>query len=174
MTQTLQWTLGASLLVLALVTSARIASGQTPNTGAPSTTQPAAPETPPADAPATPPSNYTYSVDGRRDPFLSLVNRGTTDLGPTTGAHRPDGVQGLLVNELVVRGILRSQGGWIAMVGAPNGKTYTVRAGDRLMDGTVRSINAQALILMQEVNDPLSLEKQREVRKFLRGGEEVQ
>jgi hypothetical protein len=60
------------------------------------------------------------------------------------------------------------------MFGAPDGKTYTVRAGDRLMDGSVRSITPQVLILMQEVKDPLSVDKQREVRKYLRGGEEVQ
>jgi hypothetical protein len=29
------------------------------------------------------------------------------------------------------------------------------------------------VVILQEVNDPLSLEKQREVRKLLRGGEEV-
>lgn len=55
------------------------------------------------------------------------------------------------------------------MIGLPSGRSYTVRPGDRLMDGTVRTITAQAVVLMQEVNDPLSLEKQREVRKFLRG-----
>ena len=36
------------------------------------------------------------------------------------------------------------------------------------MDGTIRAITNQAVVLMQEVNDPLSLEKQREVRKSLR------
>jgi hypothetical protein len=30
-------------------------------------------------------------------------------------------------------------------------------------------VTAQAVILLQDVNDPLSLEKQREVRKYLRG-----
>ena len=49
------------------------------------------------------------------------------------------------------------------------GTVLAVRPGDRLMDGSVSTITAQAVVLMQEVNDPLSLEKQREVRKFLRG-----
>jgi len=82
---------------------------------------------------------------------------------------RPEGVPGILVEEVVVRGILQTKAGWIAMIGLPSGRTYTVRPGDRLMDGTVRAITAQAIVIMQEVNDPLSLEKQREVRKFLRG-----
>ena len=55
------------------------------------------------------------------------------------------------------------------MIAAPSGRTYSIRPGDRLMDGSVRTITAQSVVLMQEVNDPLSLEKQREVRKYLRG-----
>jgi len=34
-------------------------------------------------------------------------------------------------------------------------------------------VTANAVVVLQEVHDPLSLEKQREVRKFLRGGDEV-
>jgi hypothetical protein len=48
-----------------------------------------------------------------------------------------------------------------------------VRAGDKLADGVIRTVTATMVVISQEVNDPLSLEKQREVRKFLRGGEEV-
>ena len=129
---------------------------------------PAAPGSP--GAPPTPPADYTYSPDSRRDPFVNLLNRGTGD--PRQGAAgkaRPEGIGGLTVDEVVIRGIVQSRGTWVAMVGAPNGKTYTIRAGDRLFDGNVRAINATTVILMQEVNDPLSLEKQREVRKYLRG-----
>jgi Tfp pilus assembly protein PilP len=154
-----------------LVASASLAPAQTP----PSNPSQATASATPPDAPPTPPPSYTYSVDGRRDPFVSLLNRGTADPGKTrSGAKRPDGVQGLLVNEVVVRGIVQSRGTSVAMVGAPNGKTYTVRPGDTLMDGIVRGITPQVVILMQEVNDPLSREGQREVRKYLRGGEQVQ
>lgn len=129
---------------------------------------------PPPSGPPTPPPNYAYSPDGRRDPFVSLVNRGVTDGRERTGA-RPEGAAGLLVNELVVRGIVQSRDGFVAMISGPDGRSYTVRAGDRLMDGRIRAITPDALVILQEVNDPLSLEKQREVRKFLRDrGEEVQ
>ena len=134
---------------------------------------PAPPPTPPPANPQSPPSpppNYKYSSDGRRDPFVSLVNRGTTDPRQGQAARvRPEGLPGVLIDEVVVKGILESRGGYVAMLGTPSGKTYSVRAGDRLMDGVVRSITPQAVVLMQEVNDPLSLEKQREVRKYLRG-----
>ncbi|MDP2390857.1 MAG: hypothetical protein Q8N52_11070, partial [Acidobacteriota bacterium] len=105
---------------------------------------------------------------------VDLVNRGTdTVRGNNASAKRPDGVPGLETNAIVVRGIMLSRGAFLAMVAGPDGKVFTVRAGDKLFDGVIRSITAQAVVILQEVNDPLSLEKQREVRKFLRGGEEV-
>jgi hypothetical protein len=36
----------------------------------------------------------------------------------------------------------------------------------------VQSITPQAVVILQQVNDPLSLHKQREVRKLLRTQEE--
>ena len=39
------------------------------------------------------------------------------------------------------------------------------------MDGTVKSITPQGLVVVQQVNDPLSLVKQREIRKLLRSPE---
>ena len=122
----------------------------------------------------TPPPNYEYAPEGRRDPFVSLISRGNDgkDTGAAT-AKRADGVPGMLTGELTVRGILQTRGAWVAMVSGPDDKVYTVRAGDQLADGVIRRSTATSVVILQEVNDPLSLEKQREVRKFLRGGEEV-
>lgn len=131
---------------------------------------PAAPSAPPPNLPSPPP-NYVYSPDGRRDPFVNLINRGAE---PRSGAaKRADGPAGIPVAELMVRGIVQSRGTWTAMVAGADGKVFVVKAGDRLADGTVRAVTAQAVVILQEVNDPLSLEKRREVRKYLRGGEEV-
>jgi Tfp pilus assembly protein PilP len=68
--------------------------------------------------------------------------------------------------------VLEIRGTLIAMIHGPDNKTYTVHQGDKLLDGTIRAITQQGLVIVQEVNDPLSLVKQREVRKFLRGLEE--
>ena len=59
------------------------------------------------------------------------------------------------------------------MVQGTDGKTYMVAAGDRLLDGTVRTITADTMVILQRVNDPLSLETTREVRKVLRQTEEA-
>ena len=63
----------------------------------------------------------------------------------------------------------------MALVQGPDNKTYLVRVNDRLADGNVRAVTADTLVLMQDVNDPLSATKQREVRKTLRaaGGAEM-
>ena len=59
-----------------------------------------------------------------------------------------------------------------APVAAPTAQGgYTVRAGDNLMDGSVKSINQDTVIFSQDVSDPLSLVKQREVAKPVRQAE---
>ena len=161
--------LSAVAAALALSISPMVLRAQAPAKAAPA---------PPAAAPAvalpSPPPNFQYDAEGRRDPFLDLVNRGTDAVrGANPSARRPDGVPGLETNAIVVRGIRQSRGAWLAMVAGADGKVHTVRAGDKLFDGVIRTITAQAVVILQEVNDPLSLDKQREVRKFLRGGEEV-
>jgi Tfp pilus assembly protein PilP len=143
-------------------------------------TAPSAPAKPPAaKAPSQvlpppaflePASAYSYRSEGRRDPFLPLIARGTE--GRPSG-RRAEGLAGLGVNEIVLRGVLRSRGSYVAMVQGPDLKTYIVHPNDRLFDGTVRAITADSLVILQEVNDPLSLTKQREVRKTLRALEEV-
>ena len=131
----------------------------------------AAPQTPPAPAAPTPPANFAYEAEGRRDPFVALISKAGQQRGVQRTEVRAEGVPGIGTDELAVRGIIQSQGAWVAMMPGPSGKVYTVRPGDRLADGTIRTITAQAVVIQQQVNDPLSLEKQREVRKFLRGGE---
>ena len=102
---------------------------------------------------------------------MNLSRRGTEPTA-SAGASRPMGAAGILVDELIVRGIVESQGAYVAMVSGPAGKTFTVRTGSKLFDGSVRSITPQAVVITQQVSDPLSLQKQREVRKPLRVQEE--
>jgi Tfp pilus assembly protein PilP len=139
----------------------------TPATTAPTTAAPAT--APPAAQPAqSTPEAYTYDADGRRDPFVSLVARG---FEPSTG-KKSEGLGGLTTAELVVKGVLHSRNSYIALVSGPDGKTYQAHVNDRLVDGTIRSVTPQGLVIVQDVNDPLSLVKQREVRKGLRASED--
>jgi Tfp pilus assembly protein PilP len=108
---------------------------------------------------------YVYEPAGRRDPFISLVGRGEAAPPPSA---RPPGVSGLLIGEITVKGVVRDRTGFIAMLQAPDNKTYNVRVGAKLLDGSVKSISQETVIFSQDVNDPLSLIKQREVSKAVR------
>jgi Tfp pilus assembly protein PilP len=88
--------------------------------------------------------------------------------------QRGEGKAGLSVAELSVRGVMQSRGAFIATVQGPDGKTFIIHAGDKLADGLVRAVNAEGIVVVQEVNDPLSLVKQREVSKKLRSLEAKQ
>ena len=141
---------------------------------APAATAPAAtPPAPPRPAPPAPDSaGFTYSPEGRRDPFVSLLRRGGSSLNPTIGT-RPAGLAGLETSEVTLKGTVQSGTGYVGILLGADNKTYIVRPGDRLLDGTVRAITQNALVILQQVNDPLSLDKQREVRKVLRQTEEA-
>ena len=142
----------------------RAAGAPTP---APAGQAPAAEPLPPLEPPG-----FTYNPEGRRDPFVSLVRRGaTTARGGARNVVCVGWIVGLETAEVTLRGTVRSREGFVAILQGADQKTYIVRAGDRLLDGTVRTISQNDMVILQQVNDPLSLEKQREVRKVLRQAE---
>jgi type IV pilus assembly protein PilP len=133
--------------------------------------QPANPAPAQAAAPATPApvaEAYTYDPAGRRDPFVSLLSRGVEP----AGGKKLTGLGGLTTGEIMVRGVLQSRNSYVALISGPDGKTYSAHVNDRLLDGVIRSVTPDGIVIMQEVNDPLSLVKQREVRKGLRTAED--
>jgi len=156
----------AAVLALAIAANAQTPAAQPP--AVPSAAAPSA-AAPSAAAPATPaPAAFVYNPAGRRDPFISLVGRGSD---PRSVSNRPAGVPGLLIGEVNIKGIIRDRVGFVAMIQGSDNKTYVVKPGDRLMDGTVKSILQDSVVFSQDVNDPLSLVKQREIRKILRSTE---
>ena len=138
---------------------------------------PAGPAPAPVEKPSTaplsqqelrPPQGYTYKAEGRRDPFVTLLKRGS-EATTSTAAGRAAGLAGLNTGEVTLRGILASQGEYVAMLLGSDSRTYIVRPGDKLADGMIRAITADAMVVLQQVHDPLSPQlKQREVQKRLR------
>jgi type IV pilus assembly protein PilP len=143
-----------------------------PAPAAPAPAAPAADAAQPAPQPLPPADSFTYNPEGRRDPFVSLLAAKTGER--RSGHTGPEGLglAGLGTDEISVRGVLQSAGGYVAMVQGPDNKTYLVRQNDKLFDGVIKAITAQGLVILQDVNDPLSLVKQKEVRKMLHGNEE--
>ena len=106
---------------------------------------------------------YRYDPQGRRDPFRSLI-------GPTPkidAGNRPEGLPGFLIDELKLQGIFRTRQGFTAMMNAPDNKGYSVRVGNKVLDGEVIRITATSIVFRQEVNDPTRIERYREVVKDL-------
>ena len=109
--------------------------------------------------------------EGRRDPFVSLINRSGTSRGAAPKARRGrKAIAGILVDEVVVRGISQTRGDLGRDdCGAQRADLHRfVRAIGSWTATSARSPVSRSCS-MQDVNDPLSLEKQREVRKHLRG-----
>lgn len=106
----------------------------------------------------------TYDAEDRRDPFRSLMaSRETAPPG-----QRPEGIPGLLIDEIDLTGIFVTPEGPVAQVrAADKRKSYLLREGDQLFDGDVLEISKQELMLKQIVDDPAALKPFREVVKKL-------
>ena len=105
---------------------------------------------------------FTYDPGNRRDPFKSLL---TGPERPERGP-RPEGIPGLLIDEIQLLGIWRTPRGYVAQIRASN-KSYLLREGDQLFDGDVVTIQKNEVVFKQQVQDPTALKPFREVVKNL-------
>jgi Tfp pilus assembly protein PilP len=114
------------------------------------------------------PGSYAYAAQGRRDPFVSLL-RPVSDSGP--GKRRP-GMEGFLIQEVALKGIVKDSKGYTAMLVGTDSKSYFTKVGQRLFDGVITAIDASTVTFRQEVTDPLSSVRSRDVKKTLYPSEE--
>jgi len=111
-------------------------------------------------------SGYSYDPGNRRDPFKSLL---ASPDRPEFRGPRPEGIPGLLIDEIDLTGIFRTAKGYVAQVKAANQpRGFLLREGDQLFDGDVVSINRNEVVFKQTVQDPTALKPFREVVKALR------
>lgn len=110
-------------------------------------------------------SGFSYDPGNRRDPFKSLL---AAPDRPEFRGQRPEGIAGLLIDEIDLTGIFRTSKGYVAQVVAANQKkSYLLKDGDQLYDGDVVSINHNEVVFKQVVQDPTALKPFREVVKSL-------
>ena len=83
---------------------------------------------------------------------------------------------------MALKGVIKTQGGglgaasaagYIAILQGTDGKSYFVNVGQRLFDGVIVSIDASSVSFRQEVTDPLSPVRTRDIRKTLYPSEEA-
>jgi hypothetical protein len=113
-------------------------------------------------------SGFRYDARGRRDPFVSLA-AGLNILPPDM---RPPGLSGMLIQEVSLHGIVQTAEGYIAMIQGTDNKSYFARVGERLYDGTIDVIDSEKVVFLQEINDPLRIEKFHRIEKSLHPVEE--
>jgi len=108
---------------------------------------------------------YSYEPGERRDPFKSLLSaREPAEMrGP-----RPEGIPGLLIDEIDLTGIFVTPDGPVAQVVSPEqDRSYLLREGDQLYDGDVVRISQDSVVFKQILDDPTALKPFREVQKQL-------
>lgn len=108
---------------------------------------------------------FSYDPGNRRDPFKSLLSAPDR---PEFRGPRPEGIPGLMIDEIDITGIFRTAKGFVAQVSAANQKRgYLLKEGDQLYDGDVVNITKNEVVFKQIVQDPTALKPFREVVKNL-------
>jgi hypothetical protein len=103
--------------------------------------------------------------EARRDPFASLLEPVASPSPKRVITSLAD----VSLHENTLKGIERFGGSHLAVVLAPDRKTYLLRLQERLRDATLRSLTSDAAIFALRVLEPSSsVIKEREVIKFLR------
>ena len=99
----------------------------------------------------------------RRDPFESLVSRQQAQQNAI--AKLPPGKAGLQVSTLRLDGIVKASNGMIAVVSNPQARTYFLREGDHLYDGSVEKITMDGVSFHEEGKDAFGKPMERQVNK---------
>jgi type IV pilus assembly protein PilP len=97
---------------------------------------------------------YTYSPEGRRDPFLSII----TAAKRVEEKKRPKGLlplQDYDISQIRLIAIIWDEKVHYALIGLPDGKHYTIREGVSLglHDGKVRRITEDAVTVRELIRD---------------------
>src|SRR5581483_5607088 len=122
----------------------------------------AAPAKPEAAAAAPDAAAASVAAPGRkRDPFVSPVEARLEGMTAACSG----GKRCLAVNEIVLRGVVKSQNGMIAVVENAAQKTYFLHENDPIYNGFVEKITPDSVIFKEHYLDNLGHDSQREIVK---------
>ena len=100
-----------------------------------------------------------WSMTGKRDPFVSPVVSQTSGSGCSTGKKC------LEIGAINLRGVVRSENGFIAVVTNSLNKAYFLRENDPVFDGYVVKITGDSIVFQETLKDRLGKTFTREVVK---------
>jgi hypothetical protein len=99
---------------------------------------------------------------GRRDPFISpVVNLGAIGSGCSSGKRC------LAIDQIALRGIVRSDNGMIAVVVNAMDKAYFLRENDPVFNGYVVKITGDSIVFKETLHDKLGKPLTRDVTKTI-------
>jgi membrane protein involved in colicin uptake len=114
-----------------------------------------------ADAKTAKPEDKKWAMTGKRDPFFSPVVQQPTGSGCSTGKKC------LEIGQINLRGVVRSDSGFIAVVTNNLNKAYFLRENDPVFNGYVVKITGDSVVFQETVQDKLGKPFTREVVKRL-------
>ncbi len=108
----------------------------------------------------------SYEPGDRRDPFVSPAESAKE---PEGGSCEGEGMECWLISEIQIVGMLARRSGGVALVVGPEGYGASLRAGDKLYDGEVLSVDPSTglVVFRQKVNDPTRIKPYRDIEKKL-------
>jgi hypothetical protein len=126
---------------------------------APAVSEPAAASTKSAAAPKqSKPEEKKWAMNGKRDPFFSPVVQ-------TNGSGCSTGKKCLEIGGINLRGVVKSDAGFIAVVTNNLNKAYFLRENDPVFNGYVVKITGDSVVFQETIQDKLGKPFTREVVK---------
>jgi hypothetical protein len=113
----------------------------------------------PEDKPADKADDKKWAMNGKRDPFFSPVVQQQGASGCSTGKKC------LEIGNINVRGVVKSDTGFIAVVTNSLNKAYFLRENDPVFNGYVMKITGDSVVFSETVQDKLGKPFTREVVK---------
>jgi hypothetical protein len=108
------------------------------------------------------PEEKKINLTGRRDPFVSpIVNRSMLGSGCSTGKRC------LAIDQIALKGVVRSDTGMIAVVTNALDKAYFLHENDPVFNGYVVKITGDSIVFKETVQDKLGKPFMREVTKTI-------
>ena len=105
------------------------------------------------------PEEKKWAMNGKRDPFFSPVVQQPTGSGCSTGKKC------LEIGQINLRGVVHSEGGFIAVVTNTLNKAYFLHENDPVFNGYVMRITGDSVVFEETVQDKLGKPFTREVVK---------
>jgi len=99
---------------------------------------------------------------GKRDPFVSPISTG---IGALPASNCSSGKRCLVIDQLVLRGVVRTATGMIAVVANSINKAYFLRENDPVFNGYVVRITGDSVVFRENTKDRIGHQVTREVVK---------